>query len=52
MIRYCKNCLYPDTKPQLKLDENGVCDACRWLKLKEKIDWTKRRKELEKILKI
>lgn len=50
MIRYCKNCLYPDTKPQLKLDENGVCDACRWLKLKEKIDWTKRRKELEKIL--
>lgn len=50
MIRYCKSCLYPDTKPQLTFDENGVCDACRWYKLKEKIDWSQRRKELEKIL--
>lgn len=50
MIRYCKNCLYPDTKPQLKFDESGICDACRWIKLKERIDWNQRRKELEKIL--
>lgn len=50
MIRYCKNCLYPDTKPELKFDENGVCNACRWFKLKEKIEWDQRRKELEKIL--
>jgi len=50
MIRYCKNCLYPDTKPELKFDENGICDACRSFKLKEKIDWNQRRKELKKIL--
>jgi N-acetyl sugar amidotransferase len=50
MIRYCKNCLYPDTKPQLKFDEGGICDACRWSRMKEKIDWDQRRKELERIL--
>lgn len=50
MIVYCKKCLYPSTKPQLKFDKNGICDACRWATLKEKIDWTQRRKELEKIL--
>jgi len=50
MIRYCTKCLYPSTKPQLKFDKNGICDACRWIQLKEKIDWKQRRKELEKIL--
>jgi N-acetyl sugar amidotransferase len=50
MIKYCRKCLYPETKPQLKFDENGVCDACRWIKLKEKIDWKKRKEELKKIL--
>jgi N-acetyl sugar amidotransferase len=49
-MRYCKKCVYPDTKPQLKFDENGVCDACRYADEKERIDWVARRKELEKIL--
>ncbi|MEM4249719.1 MAG: N-acetyl sugar amidotransferase [Candidatus Nitrosotenuis sp.] len=49
-MRYCKKCVYPDTKPQLKLDENGICDACHSAEEKEKIDWNARKKELEKIL--
>lgn len=49
-MKYCKKCVYPDTKPQLNLDENGICDACRSAEEKEKIDWDARRKELEKIL--
>ena len=28
IMKYCKKCLYPDTKPQLIFDENGVCSAC------------------------
>jgi N-acetyl sugar amidotransferase len=49
-MRYCKKCVYPDTKPQLNLDQNGICDACRSAEEKEKIDWDARKKELVKIL--
>jgi len=49
-MKYCKICLFPDTKPDLGFDENGVCDACKSADEKEKIDWDARRKELEKFL--
>ena len=49
-MKYCIKCLFPDTKPGLTMDENGVCDACRTAKLKEQIDWDKRREELKNIL--
>ena len=49
-MKYCKKCLYPDTKPQLRFDEYGVCDACIWAEQKEKIDWESRRKDLAVIL--
>ena len=50
MITYCKNCLYPETKQDLTFNENGVCSACSYLKIKDTIDWVQKRKELEKIL--
>ena len=37
-MKYCKKCLYPDTKPQLVFNENGVCSACSNSDLKEKIN--------------
>jgi len=49
-MRYCKKCLYPNTKPQLGFDENGVCDACRNYDVKENIDWQQKRKELKDLL--
>ena len=49
-MRYCKKCVYPDTKPQLNLNANGICDACLSAEEKEKIDWVARKKELGKIL--
>ena len=49
-MKYCKKCFYPDTKPQLNFDENGVCDACKWSEAKNSIDWNKRKIELENIL--
>ena len=27
-MNYCKNCVLPDTRPNLYLDEKGVCNAC------------------------
>ncbi|MEK7208051.1 MAG: N-acetyl sugar amidotransferase [Patescibacteria group bacterium] len=45
---YCRNCVMPNTKPDLFFDEEGVCDACRSAELKESIDWEARRKEFER----
>ena len=28
VMRYCKKCLMPDTRPGLEFDDNGVCFAC------------------------
>tara|TARA_B100000029_G_scaffold516748_1_gene633634 strand:- start:9421 stop:10560 length:1140 start_codon:yes stop_codon:yes gene_type:complete len=42
---YCKNCVLPDTKPDLSFDEKGICNACNNFKNRENIDWDKRKEE-------
>ena len=49
MIKYCHHCVYPETKPDLSLDENGICDACRFVDVKDTTNWDLRRKELTEI---
>ena len=49
MIKYCRNCVYPETKPDLTFDEDGICDACRFANVKDTTDWESRRKELVEI---
>lgn len=49
-LRYCTRCVMPETRPDLSLDAEGVCDACRSADLKEQIDWEARRAELQGIL--
>lgn len=49
-IRYCSRCVMPDTKPDLTLDGENVCSACRLAEQKNEIDWEKRRQELHGIL--
>ena len=48
-IKYCKNCVMPDTKWENRLDENGICSACRFVNVKEETDWEKRREKLKQI---
>lgn len=50
MIKYCKRCVMPDTKPNLSFDEEGICNACRNYENRKKIDWDKRKEELMTIL--
>ena len=50
MMKYCNQCLMPSTRPDLSLDEEGVCDACRSYEQRAEIDWEARGKELPKIL--
>jgi N-acetyl sugar amidotransferase len=40
----------PDTKPDLKFNEQGVCSACTAFESREEIDWKARREELDTIL--
>ena len=49
MIKYCRTCVYPETKPDLSLDKDGICEACSYVNVKNTIDWEARRKELEEI---
>jgi N-acetyl sugar amidotransferase len=50
MLTYCKRCVMPDTKPDLHLDEEGVCNACRSYEKRKEVDWDARYKELLQIL--
>lgn len=50
MLTYCKNCVMPDTKPDLHLDEHGVCNACRSYERRKNIDWDARFQELLAVL--
>ena len=49
-MKYCKKCLYPSTKPQLQFDERGICSACNNQKLKNEVNWVKKKEDLLLIL--
>jgi N-acetyl sugar amidotransferase len=46
MLRYCSRCIMPYTKPDLHIDEDGVCNACRTYQNRQHVDWEARKKEL------
>ena len=51
-MKYCKNCLFPETKPDLFFDNNGNCSACLTsLKKSNNINWEKKKEEFEEIIK-
>ncbi len=49
-MRYCTRCVMPETKPDLYLDDEGVCNACRSYEKRKQIDWEARRRELIELL--
>lgn len=46
----CKRCVMPNTKPDLFINKEGICDACRSMEYKKSIDWKRREKEFRKLL--
>ncbi|TGM89526.1 N-acetyl sugar amidotransferase [Leptospira levettii] len=50
MLKYCIRCVMPHTKPDLHIDEEGVCNACRSYEKRVEVDWESRRKELDIIV--
>lgn len=50
MLKYCTKCVMPHTKPDLQIDDEGVCSACRSYEMRVMIDWDARHMELMAIL--
>lgn len=51
-MRYCKKCILPDSRPNLIIDADGVCNACKNTNQKtQKIDWNKRKNLLAEVVK-
>jgi N-acetyl sugar amidotransferase len=50
-MRFCTKCVTPDTRPDLRFDRSGVCDACRSLEQKHTvIDWDQREQEFKLLI--
>lgn len=64
-VKFCKRCVMSNQRPNsqaefkrsketkhqtLHFDEQGICDACRFAEVKEKIEWKKREEELVRLL--
>lgn len=46
MLKYCVRCVMPHTKPDLHIDEEGICNACRSIEKRKEVDWDQRHQEL------
>jgi N-acetyl sugar amidotransferase len=46
-MKWCRSCLLPDTRPNLHIGDDGVCNACKSHDAKRDIDWIERRRQLE-----
>jgi len=45
-MKYCNNCLMPDTRPHIIFDEDGICQACKNYEIQKTVDWNSRLDEL------
>lgn len=50
MIKYCTQCLYPDTKPDISFNSQGVCSACQAYQMRASVNWDERKDEFLRIV--
>ena len=50
-LKYCKSCILPNTRPNLYINAEGICNACLSHSKKNKVNWEVRRKNFLKIIK-
>jgi N-acetyl sugar amidotransferase len=48
-MQYCKKCLNPSTRPNIRFSENGLCYPCEVFVHPNQIDWEARAKNLDGI---
>lgn len=49
-MNYCRRCILPDTRPNLVLNEEGVCNACDAHGTKKDIDWVAREQSFREVI--
>lgn len=48
-MKYCRRCILPDTRPNLAIGQDGICDACRAHGSRTTIDWARRERAFRKV---
>jgi N-acetyl sugar amidotransferase len=48
-MKYCTNCLMPETRPRVSYDNRGWCNACQWSEEKKSLDWDSRWELIEEL---
>jgi N-acetyl sugar amidotransferase len=49
-MKYCTNCVMPETRPRISFDERGWCNACQWSEEKRtSVDWPARKAVLQEL---
>ena len=50
-MKYCTTCFYPETKPDLRFDDHGVCGACLSFEKNVNKDWSQLEKDFIEYIK-
>ena len=49
-VVFCRNCVVPNQRPRIIIDEEGTCSACRFAQEKKSsIDWEDRARQLKEL---
>jgi N-acetyl sugar amidotransferase len=49
-MKYCRNCLQPDTRPNAVFSDAGICPACTYFAELQNVDWLERYEILQDLL--
>lgn len=49
-MKYCTRCLQPDTRPNTRFTEAGICPACDYFERLQHVDWQERYEILQDLL--
>ena len=49
-MRWCKKCVLPDSRPNLVIGRDGICNACKSHAQKAEINWESRRTSLLRVI--
>lgn len=49
-MKYCQRCLQPDTRPNSRFTDGGICPACDYFERLQYVDWQERYEILQDLL--
>ena len=50
-MKYCIQCLQPDTRPKIAFNKDGVCPACEYFETLKSVDWQERVEIIQQLIK-